>query len=222
MVDGYVLLLSDPVGPVSGLALDGRVPPRVEVDHVVGAGEVEPEPARLEADHERLLLSLLEVGDHLAAGADRGGAVEVEIAYPVFVELGVDHVEETGELAEYEHSVASGDYLAHKVGEFGELAGPAFPLFVDKGHRAGCLTEACDLGEDVDRDLALVFEVLLHLFAYGLVGEHLGVGELHRAYDVCLVRELVQHFGLCAAEDERLYDAFEAFEIRVGGVDEFG
>ena len=44
--------LADPVGAVGGLLLDGGVPPAVEVDHVVGAGEVEPGAAGLERQQE--------------------------------------------------------------------------------------------------------------------------------------------------------------------------
>ena len=54
MIDRHVLLLPDAVGPVGSLALNGRLPPWVEVDHVVGAGEVESESARLEAPQIRV------------------------------------------------------------------------------------------------------------------------------------------------------------------------
>ena len=44
--------LADPVGAVGGLLLDGGVPPAVDVDHVVGAGEVEAGAAGLEREQE--------------------------------------------------------------------------------------------------------------------------------------------------------------------------
>ena len=44
--------LADAVRAVDGLGLDGRVPPRVEEEDVVGRGQVEAEPAGLEADQE--------------------------------------------------------------------------------------------------------------------------------------------------------------------------
>jgi hypothetical protein len=43
MIDGDGLMLSDSVGAVGGLLLYGRIPPRVEVDDVVGGCEVESE-----------------------------------------------------------------------------------------------------------------------------------------------------------------------------------
>ena len=38
--------LADPEGPVGGLVLDGGVPPAVEVDDVVGGGQVQAGAAR--------------------------------------------------------------------------------------------------------------------------------------------------------------------------------
>ena len=49
-VDGA--LLPDPVRPVGGLRLDGRVPPRVEMDHHVGPGKIQARAAGLETDQE--------------------------------------------------------------------------------------------------------------------------------------------------------------------------
>src|SRR5438876_6958419 len=42
-----VTRLTDAEGAIRGLILNGRVPPAIEVEYVVGAGEVEPRPARL-------------------------------------------------------------------------------------------------------------------------------------------------------------------------------
>jgi hypothetical protein len=50
-VDGA--LLADAVGAVGGLVLDGRVPPGVEVDDHVRAGQVQARAAGLEADQEQ-------------------------------------------------------------------------------------------------------------------------------------------------------------------------
>ena len=47
-INGDGFLLSDAVGAVGGLVFDRRVPPRVEVDDVVGSGQVEARAARLE------------------------------------------------------------------------------------------------------------------------------------------------------------------------------
>ena len=52
VIDGDLLLLADAVGAVGGLLFDGRIPPGVKVDDVVGPREVEAEAARLERDEE--------------------------------------------------------------------------------------------------------------------------------------------------------------------------
>ncbi len=44
--------LPDPMRAVGGLILHRRVPPRVQVDDIIGGGEVQPGAARLEADQE--------------------------------------------------------------------------------------------------------------------------------------------------------------------------
>src|ERR1700741_3607106 len=42
-------LLTDAVRAIDRLRLDRRVPPRVEQEHVCGGGEIQPEPAGLQA-----------------------------------------------------------------------------------------------------------------------------------------------------------------------------
>ena len=73
-VDGHRALLADAVGAVGGLVFDGRVPPRVHVDHVVGGGQVEAQAAGLEADQEEIALAGLE-GVHLAVLRSLGGVL---------------------------------------------------------------------------------------------------------------------------------------------------
>ena len=45
--------LADAVRAVDRLRLDRRIPPGIEQEHVVRRGQVQPEPARLEADQEQ-------------------------------------------------------------------------------------------------------------------------------------------------------------------------
>src|SRR5450432_1626756 len=47
-VDRHRSLLSDPVRAVGGLVLDGRVPPQIAEEHMVGGREVQAAAARLE------------------------------------------------------------------------------------------------------------------------------------------------------------------------------
>ena len=59
-VDRDRLVLADAVRAIGGLIFDGGVPPRIEVDHVVGAGEVDAGAAGLERDQEQIALAGLE------------------------------------------------------------------------------------------------------------------------------------------------------------------
>src|SRR5919197_1148278 len=52
LVDLDVPRLPDPEGAIGGLVLDGRVPPAVEVKHVVRPGQVQAGPAGLQRQHE--------------------------------------------------------------------------------------------------------------------------------------------------------------------------
>ena len=61
-------MLTDAVGAVTGLILDGGIPPRVEMDHIVGCGEVKAQSTSLETDEEEgdiTLLILLHQADAL-------------------------------------------------------------------------------------------------------------------------------------------------------------
>ena len=50
------LRLADAVRAVDGLRLDGRVPPRIEQEDILGGGEIQAQSARLQADQEQLAL----------------------------------------------------------------------------------------------------------------------------------------------------------------------
>ena len=99
--------LADAVGAVDGLGFDGGVPPGVEQEDVVGAGEVEAEAAGLEADQEEpgvgIVLELLD-GRFAVAGF----AVEIGVAdgVPAVVEAFADDGQEAGELGEDQGLVA--------------------------------------------------------------------------------------------------------------------
>ena len=59
MVDGDVLTLSDAVGTVGGLLLDGGIPPWIQMNDIVGTREVETQSASLEADEKYRTLPVL-------------------------------------------------------------------------------------------------------------------------------------------------------------------
>ena len=70
-VDEHRLLLAQAVGPVDRLVLDGRVPPAVEQEHVVGELQVQPDAAGAVAHQDDVLarVALEAVEDRLALAA---------------------------------------------------------------------------------------------------------------------------------------------------------
>ena len=64
-IDGDGSRLADPVGTVRGLVFDGRVPPRIEMNHVVGPGQIQSRATDLERDQEELSFTALEGIDAL-------------------------------------------------------------------------------------------------------------------------------------------------------------
>src|SRR5581483_2804355 len=63
-VDHHRLRLAEPMAAVDCLSLDGRVPPRVEHEHVVRFGQVEAGTASLQADQKHRGVTLLEGVEH--------------------------------------------------------------------------------------------------------------------------------------------------------------
>ena len=121
VVDGDLLVLPKSMRAVGGLVFDGRVPPGVEVDDVVGLGEVEAEAARLEADEEYRRIAFLEILD--GGGALAGGlpAVEVFVGDPRIVQSRSDDGQEFNELAEYKNFMAISQDLPQQCHEGIEL-----------------------------------------------------------------------------------------------------
>src|SRR5450432_1499069 len=54
VVHEHRLGLPDAIGTIGGLRLRGGIPPRIVVNHSVGAGQIEPGAARLEADQKNI------------------------------------------------------------------------------------------------------------------------------------------------------------------------
>ena len=95
MIDGDGLMLSDSVGAVGGLLLYGRIPPRVEVDDVVGGCEVESESACLQTDKEKGATAVLKGINHIGALLQGNAAIDVVVGYAHAVELAAHDIEET-------------------------------------------------------------------------------------------------------------------------------
>ena len=63
LIDEDRFVLPDAMSAVGGLHLDGRIPPGIEMDDIIGGGQVQTHAARFEADEEegirRIVLELV-------------------------------------------------------------------------------------------------------------------------------------------------------------------
>ncbi len=146
-VDHHRAGLADAVGAVDRLGLGGGVPPRVEQEAVVGLGEVQAEPARLEADQEHRVRAVLEALEHAIAPAR--AAVEVAVADALAVEALADLGQESRELAEDERPVAAADDVAQLLDERAELgARHGVVVVVDEARMQAELAQQRDRAQD--------------------------------------------------------------------------
>jgi len=76
-IDGDGSLLTQAVGAVGGLILDGRVPPWIHVDDIIGCGQIQTGPARFEGDQEEIPFAGLESIDGVLAFCGGRSAIEV-------------------------------------------------------------------------------------------------------------------------------------------------
>ena len=80
LVDHDVFVLSDAKSTVSGLVFDGRIPPSIEMDDMVGGGEVKSSAAGFDGEnHEgRAVVGLESIDQALALFADANAAVQMK------------------------------------------------------------------------------------------------------------------------------------------------
>jgi hypothetical protein len=81
-INGDGAALPDPMRTVGGLVFDSRIPPRIEVDDVIGGSEIETGAPGLEADQEEVALPALKGLDPLRAQFLRNRSVEIVTVIP--------------------------------------------------------------------------------------------------------------------------------------------
>lgn len=97
-IDRYRALLTNAVGAVAGLVFDGRIPPRIQMNHIVGSGEVEAQSSGFQTDEKQRLRARLKLTNQSVALYGAGAAVQIEIVDAQAVEFLTDECQMAGKL----------------------------------------------------------------------------------------------------------------------------
>src|SRR2546422_6250153 len=113
--------------PVGGLGFDRWIPPWVEVNHGIGASEVQADAAGLEADQKdgKRIVALETVDDFAAVGSR---AIEEGIGDFLGFKPLANKCQHAHELAEDQHTMAAVDDLLEQFAEKIEFAGSGFRI----------------------------------------------------------------------------------------------
>ena len=202
--------LPDPVGPVAGLLLDRGVPPAVEVDDVVGAGEVEAGAAGLQGQQEDRHLPGLEARDQLLPLAHRRAAVEEQVGHPVPGEVALEQPRHRDVLGEDEHGAVLGDGRCRRSRRAGRSSPrlAQHPLLEEVGGVVADLLEAGEHRQHQARGRCVLVGALdpLEAVAHERLVEHdLLAGEGEQVVGVGARRQLRRDagVGLAATQQER-------------------
>ena len=80
-------LWADAMGAIADLVFYGRIPPRIEVNDVVGPSEIETNTTCSQADEEDIAVARLKLGDCRFALCLRRLPVEVRVRNPIALEI---------------------------------------------------------------------------------------------------------------------------------------
>ena len=134
-----------------GLVFDGRVPPRVDDDHVVGRGQVQAEAAGLQADQEQVALAApgrrRRAGCARPPGCCRRGTGS---CMPGSVEPLAQQRQEVGELAEHQRLVAAGHQLVREALELLHLGADQAEFGRHQARVAGGAAQPRQRGQHVE------------------------------------------------------------------------
>ena len=191
------------IGTVCRLLLDSRIPPRVKMDDIIGAGKIQPQAAGLEGNQEHRFRPILESLDHTLTLAQGSGAAEIEIILDARgFDLTAGHIQERSELAENQHPVPLLHNLDQLVAHQGQFAGRQAELLLDKRSRTRRLTQLRDHGKGIDGDNGRRLEFSTGLTAENFIYRHLLLGKGYGKDDFLLVRKFPGNLLLRTPENE--------------------
>ena len=135
-------VLADAVRAVHGLRLGRRIPPRVEDEHVVGRGQIQPDASRLEADEEQPAGCVGLEPLHTCFAILRP-AIEILVRNASLAKLLAQQRQEAGELREDERLVTFVNRLDQPGQQQLQLRrGVAVPFGIDQRRVARRLAQA--------------------------------------------------------------------------------
>src|SRR5690606_24831802 len=155
---GHGLGLSDAMSSIAGMSFDRRVPPGVELDHVVCRGQVQAEPSSLQADQKQRCTTGSKRGDARLALSARTRAVQVLVAYSLLVEPFADKLQKIYELAEDQGSMPAIAQLFDQVDQRLQLCGVQAGIGKDQPRVTAKASEPRDLREHLQLVLALAVD----------------------------------------------------------------
>ena len=181
MIYSHILLLTYTVGTVGRLLLDGRIPPRVKVNHIVRARKIQTKSSCLQTDEKDRTRPSLERCRQLLTLLYRSRALKIEERYPVFLQGGGNDIEESGKLTENQHAVTSSNNLENKLTESGNLCRFFVPAFLYKRHGTGSLTQTGDCCKRIHIHFRILFQFILCIKTHGLVHQTFCTAQCHAA-----------------------------------------
>ncbi len=211
LVDEHRLVLADAMGAIGGLRFDGRIPPRVVVDHGIGRGEIEAHATGLQADQEDGYLASLEARDEVCAfrgGRLPGEHLPGELAR---VERLRNQFEHLRKLAEHQHAPAFVDETAEQIQQQLQLGRMLDAPCAFKLDQARIAADLAQLQQRIDDDDAALREAALAHFgedalvlgqAQAFVEFTLRAIEIDVARDDGFFRQVGEHVFLAPAQQQ--------------------
>ena len=139
-IDSDGTLLSNAVGAVCRLVLNGGVPPRVKVDDIVSSREVQSQAACFEADEEERHVAMLKLLHQPGALLGGGGSVQIEIFNAPCIKFLAYECQVGGELAEDQGAVVAFPELFSELQEGFHFGGGNLHFGVYQSCVAGSLS----------------------------------------------------------------------------------
>ena len=209
-VNRHRALLANPVNPVAGLVFHCRVPPGVQVNHIISLGQVQPGTPGFQANQEYLAFAALECLNPCLTGFGWRGTVQILERHALLGQPLPGQGQVVNKLAEHQRLVAVVQQLANNLGKRCQLAAGQRAIGQDQRGVAAKAAQAGDFCQHLNSLLLIILAQLgQRLLAQCFVQMLLVAGQRHLVQNFRAGRQLGQHLGLGPAQDKRLHQGFQ-------------